>query len=89
MKYIYSITEENVDGCGGNATEFISSTTPLTQAEQQTLKDCLDTVKQNAADNNEDADTGTMVADAMSKFQEKTGKILEAANDAIQGYLTF
>lgn len=89
MKYIYSITEENVDGCGGNATEFVSSTAPLTQAEQQTLKECLDAVKREAIDNDEDTDTGTMVSDAMIRFQEKTGKNLEAANDAIQGYLTF
>ena len=89
MKYLYQITEEDVNGCGSNATNIISSIEPLTQEEQQTLKECLDDVKQNAADNGEDIDTDTMVSDAMDKFQEKTGKELKFANDAICGYLTF
>lgn len=89
MKYIYSITEENVDGCGTNATELVSSKAPLTQEEQGLLKECLDDVKQEAADNGFDADTSNMISDALDKFQKKTGKVLEFANDAIEAYITF
>lgn len=87
IKCIYSI--EDVDGCGTNATVLISSTRPLTQEELQILKECLDDSKQEAADNGKSVNTNDMVADAMEKFQEKTGKILQFADDLISGYLTF
>lgn len=89
MNYIYAITEENVDGCGSDATEYVSYKGPLTQEELNILKDCLDASKQESVELNTDDDTSDMVADAITRFQEKTGKLLESATDPIQGYVTF
>lgn len=89
MKYIYTIVEENIDGCGDYATEYVTSEYPLTQAEQQLLKECLDTVKQEAIKNDKCMDTSDMVSDAINRFKEKTGKTLIQDCDAIQGYITF
>lgn len=89
MKYIYSITEKNVDGCGGDATELVSSESPLTIAEQQLLETCLSMTKQKAVNDDADYDTADMIAEALEMFQDKTGKLLKFANDAIEGYLTF
>lgn len=86
---VYNVTEEDVDGNGTNATELISSTAPLTEQEKQTFQECLDDVKQEAADNGIDSDTEDMVSEAMDKFFEKTGLKLEFANGIIADYFTF
>lgn len=88
MKYFYEITEENVDGCGTNASETVSCQLPLTEKELQTLKECLDESKQEAVSENMTADTHDMISDALDKFREKIGKTLQF-DCAIKGYLTF
>lgn len=89
MKYYYEIKEENVDGCGSDAIEYISSDSMLTQEEQQTLTDCLNTVKQEGIESNEDLDTSDMIHSAMCRFEKKTGKSLEHANNLFSGFITF
>lgn len=84
-QHIYSITEENVDGCGGDAEMFISAPTPLTGEEQQTLNDCLKNAKNKAGDN----DTEDMISDALNMFKEKTGKPLRFIGNPVEGYFCF
>lgn len=85
MSYIYAITETDVDGCGGQAREFVRSVEPLTEEEQKLLTDCLDKAKQEA----EDCDTHDMISDARDLFQDQTGKILVFTDDPVSGYLEF
>lgn len=89
MKYLYTVTEQNVDGCGGDATEYVSSSRALCKDEQQVLKECLDNAKQAAADNGEDLDTGNMVQNALDEFEQKTSIALHIDNSAIDAHLYF
>ena len=89
MKYLYAITEEDVDGCDSSVTEIISSESPLTDTEQEALKRCLDNVKEEASNDGEDLETEDMIQDAMDRFETDTGKKLAFASDAVCGYIKF
>lgn len=89
MKYIYAITEENVDGCKGSATEFVCSTVPLSLEGQMILENCLTGSKQKAITDKNDSDTCDMVADAIKDFFSRTGISLDITGDPIDGYLSF
>lgn len=67
--YIYRITEKNVDGCGGDATEFALFHQSLNQAECALFARILREVKENS----EGCDTAWMIADALVKFAEESG----------------
>lgn len=67
--YIYRITEKNVDGCGGDATEFALFHQPLNRAECALFARILQEAKGKLDDN----DTAGMIADALVKFAEESG----------------
>lgn len=89
MAFIYEITEENVDGCGGSATEYASSEVSLTAEELFLLESCLSDAKCKAAEDELDEDTEGMVKMALEEFKTKTGKKLRMTATPISGYLTF
>ena len=70
MNYYYALTEKNVDGCGGDATEFARFQTQLQPKQLETLQKCLDHAKETAP---EDTDTAGMVRSALDRFEAKTG----------------
>lgn len=69
MPYVYAITERNVDGCGGEATEFVTFRQPLQPDQRRKLQECLDRAKADA----EDAEIVDMVNDALRAFEARTG----------------
>lgn len=75
MPYIYAITETNVDGCDGDATEFVTFRQPLQPDQRRKLQGCLDRAKTDARSKSgaEDAETVDMVNDALRSFEAKTG----------------
>lgn len=56
-KAIYRCTEENVDGCGSSATEYVSFPRRLTEQEFEMFQECLCDAKRDC----ENDDTGDMV----------------------------
>lgn len=89
MAFIYEITEENVDGCGSNAVEYVSSEVSLAAEDLFLLEGCLSDAKHKAAEDELDEDTEGMVKMALEKFEKKTGKKLLMATTPISGWLTF
>lgn len=89
MKYIYEITEEDVDGCGGTAVEYVSSNRALMETDMQALKACLDDAKKHAVETGTDDDTAGMVHNAVELFYERTGRVLHSADDPVDGRITF
>lgn len=89
MRYIYMLTEKNVDGNGSESSEFVSSSRQLTQKELQELQECLDTARADAAENEADSDAHNMIVDAMRRFRDITGRQLEFASDFLECELTF
>lgn len=87
MSYIYKITEENVDGCGSDAEEYVSSDTELTERESSTLSRILTAVKET--EDYEDMDTNDMVKEALEKFEALTGKKLVMTSSPFAGTFTF
>lgn len=89
MKYIYMITEKNIDGNGSESSEFISSSKQLTQQELQMLQECLDAAKTDAEDSPFEMSNHDKITDAVRRFKERTGRQLESANDFLECELTF
>lgn len=89
MKYIYMLTEKNVDGNGSESSEFVSSSRQLTQKELQELQECLDTAKTDAEDSPFEMNNHDKITDAVRRFKERTGRQLESANDFLECELTF
>lgn len=87
MKRIYEIIEENVDGCGTNASVYVASPDVLNPKEEHTLKECLDEVKSNIP--GEDWNTDEMVDEALKQFLNRTGKELNITNSPIHSIITF
>ena len=67
--YIYRITEKNVDGCGGDATEFALFHQSLNQAECALFARILREVKGKP----DDSDTAGVIEDALAKFAGESG----------------
>lgn len=67
--YSYRVTEVNVDGCGGSATEFIQFHQALQPAEVELFNRILQKVKKES----EDSDTTSMIEDALDEFAEASG----------------
>ena len=68
--YIYRVTERNVDGCGGDATEFVLFHKPLDRVLSALFAHCLRDAKENTG---EDVDTSEMISSALSQFVEESG----------------
>ena len=48
--YIYRVTERNVDGCGGDATEFVLFHKPLDRVLSALFAHCLRDAKENTGE---------------------------------------
>ena len=73
-KIIYRVTEMNVDGCGGNAVEFVQFDQKLSEKEGLEFERALSAAKERAAD----SDTSEMVADACAIFGQYNAQICGA-----------
>lgn len=75
MPYIYAITEESVDGCGGGTTEFVTFRQPLQPNQRKKLLDYLAWAKADARakSGTEDCETVDMVNEALRRFEARTG----------------
>lgn len=71
VNYIYRVTEENVDGCGGDATEFVQFHKPLNQTESALFAHALREAKIDSL--GKDYSTGDMIEDALAKFAVESG----------------
>ena len=87
MSYIYKITEKDVDGCGSDAEEYVSSDTKLTETESSDRSRILAAVKET--EDYEDMETGDMVEEALRKFEDATGKKLTMTSSPFAGTFTF
>lgn len=87
MSYIYKITEKDVDGCGSDAEEYVSSDTKLTETESSELSRILAAVKET--EGYEDMETGDMVEEALRRFEGATGKKLTMTSSPFAGTFTF
>ena len=70
MKYLYIVTEENADGCGNSASEYVKFSEILTSSQLDTLAACLKTAKAEAADG---SSTGNVIESALGLFEARTG----------------
>lgn len=70
-EYVYILTEKNVDGCGGDASETVVFDHRLDDGQVEVLKTCLADAKAMAA--SEDMDTGDIVNAALTAMTGKTG----------------
>lgn len=66
---IYRVTETNIDGCGGSATEFVRFDAALSPAEEAEFRDALLAVKTGP----DDLDTGDIIEEALSRFGKHNG----------------
>ena len=91
MRYVYAITEQDVDGCGGNATEFVTFPQSLQLDQLKKLQDCLYRAKADAKAKSgyEDTETVDMVEDALRMFEARTGIGGRVSGSPIFGSLSF
>lgn len=91
MRCIYAVTEQDVDGCGGEATEFVAFPQPLQPDQLRRLQDCLYQAKANAKAKSGDEDTETvdMVEDALRMFEARTGIDGRISGSPVFGSLSF
>lgn len=87
MEHIYEIVEENIDGCGTNASVYVASPDVLNPEEELMLKECLDNVKSSTL--SEDWDTDNMVDEALKQFLNKTEKKLNITDSPVHNIITF
>lgn len=87
MEPVYEIIDRNIDGCGSDARMYVASRNVLNQDEEALLKECLDNVKEKAADEN--WDTEDMVDEAIKMFRTKTGKELSICGSPFLHTITF
>lgn len=69
---VWRVTELNVDGCGGSATEFVQFDASIA-GHYETFKRCLTDAKSDAAEYGDDSDTADMVVEALELFRQRTG----------------
>lgn len=70
-KVIYRVTETNVDGCGGDATEFVRFDRALSIKEQDAFQAALVHAKKVASE--QDYDTSDIIMMALEGFRDETG----------------
>jgi len=68
------LREVNVNGCGGNAEISVFFHQSLTSKEEKLLTSLVKEFKVLCQENDEDAETNTIVELALARFKEKTGK---------------
>lgn len=68
-KYVYAVTEEDVNGAGEDATEYVEFDTKLTRGQIKELEITLRGAKAAANSNGEDASTSDIVLDALAAFE--------------------
>lgn len=76
---LYKLTENNVNGSGESASEYVAFNRPLEREQVKALLDKLSETKK--ARRNDDYDTGEIVSEALGKFREAgypTGTIVSA-----------
>lgn len=83
--YIYRVTEKNVDGCGGDATEFTLFHQPLNLAESALFARILREVKEKS----EDCDTAGMIEDALAEFLKESNIKGVICGAPYMGYFEF
>lgn len=86
MDYICRVTEKNVDGCGGDATEFVRFSQPLDRMAAALFARILQEAKGNAG---EDDGTEDMISDALSRFGDESGIYGSIANVPYEGSFEF
>jgi len=74
-KAIYQVMELNVDGCGGNAAEFVAFSRPLCRDELDEFCSLLDRSKKNRDCDEETAD---IISDALNLFGKVEGELCHA-----------
>lgn len=70
MNYIYMVTEKNVNGCGGDATEFVSFQNPLDKPASALFARILREAKEKSGG---DVSTATMISSAIEQFGDESG----------------
>lgn len=86
---IYAITETNVDGCGGNATEYVRSPRILTADEKKALQAILEESKSMASDPDLNWSTSDMIEHALLDFRESYDIDVFLCSTPITGEICF
>lgn len=87
-RIIYAVTEKDVDGCGGDATEYVEAAAPLAQGQQEILAGILRVAKAKAA--GKDWSTYDIVEAAIGMFnQDQAGPALSMAASPIADEISF
>lgn len=68
-KYVIRVTEEDVDGCGGEADVYVGFTAPLDSNQRSLLESILNVVKHDCA--KIDFDTEDYVTEAVKRFNSE------------------
>ena len=68
---IYRVTEVNVDGCGGDATEFVQFSSVLSDKEKAEFKAALMEAKKSP----DDLDTSDIIEAALDSFGKHDGTL--------------
>lgn len=89
MNYYYIVTENNVDGCGGDATEYLRSETELTEAQLEIFRMLCKAVKYDAAEKDEDVTTGDIVERAAKLFSQSHRIKMNMVGVMFAGHVTF
>lgn len=84
---VYAVTEENVDGCGGDATEYVAAEGPMSPGEIDDLRRTLVETKLAAA--GKDWDTSDMVDHAVELFNGSHATRLRRVSDPVAGRIHF
>lgn len=87
--FIYQVTEENVDGCGSDATEYIKFQLeePLNNRQKASFQDMLRQVKAQPC--NSDLSTEDMINDALIIFNKIHGTNGELCAQPFSDTITF
>lgn len=70
-RFVYQVTEKNVDGCGSNAVEYVQFDQKLSEKEELEFEIALNAAKERAID----SDTSEMVQDACAIFGKYNAQI--------------
>lgn len=89
MDYYYKVTEQNVDGCGGDAEETVVCNHHLTAVQLDVLQRLLRSVKQDAVNEGKDYSTGDIIEEATRLFSISHGITVKLAGQLFYGSITF
>lgn len=87
MEPVYEIIDRDIDGYGADARMYVASYGVLSQDEEALLKECLDSAKEKASE--EDLDTDSMVSEAIEMFRAKTGMELRICGSPFMSTIVF